>query len=77
MSRPIGGQVDAAALARLSGRIDDQQYIERSQRHRPDVAGLMAEAQRLHAAGLRVNDIATALRVAPDLVTNWLARGTT
>lgn len=71
---PIGGRVDAAGLAIL-GRIDDQQYVERAQRHRPDVEGLMAEARRLHASGLSARDVATALRLSPDTVINWLARG--
>lgn len=77
MSRTIGGTVDAAALARLAGHVDDAEYRRRAEANRPDPDGLRLEALRLHEIGLKADDISTALRVPPDIVQTWLARGTT
>lgn len=69
--RTIPGTLDAAGLALLAGHVSDDEYIRRAQKHKPDVDGLKAEALRLLASGLSVQDVAQALRLAPDLVANW------
>lgn len=53
----IGGPLDYHLLARL---------------HRPDDAGLAAEARRLAREGLTAADIAMALRVHRTQVETWL-----
>jgi hypothetical protein len=63
MSRSsIGGALDMAAYAVLA------------QLHRPtDPAALAAEMRRLHGSGLTAQDIAAALRLAPDAVSKILS----
>lgn len=44
-------------------------YITCAQRHRPtDSTAIAAEVRRLHTTGLRPRDIASALRVHPQIV---------
>lgn len=75
MPGSIGGTLDAAGLARLAGHVDDAEYRRRAELNRPDPDGLRLEALRLHAAGLKADDISTALRVPLDIIQTWLARG--
>jgi hypothetical protein len=60
VTRPtIGGQLDYRRLADL---------------HRPrDPSAIATEVRRLHATGLTAQDIAAALRLAPDHVLTLLA----
>lgn len=73
MTRRISGRLDAAALARLAGHVDDDAYRQRADHHRPDTDGLRDEALRLIGTGLSVRDVATALRVGEDVVRTWAA----
>lgn len=74
--RRIAGKLDAAALARLAGHVDDAAYRQRADAHRPDDSGLRDEALRLFHVGLSARDIACALRIDLALVQEWIARAT-
>jgi hypothetical protein len=59
--------------ANVGGTLDMSAYAQLAQLHRPtDPAALAAEIHRLSRSGLTARDIATALRLAPDVVINML-----
>lgn len=72
----IPGALDAEALARLAGHVDDNDYRRRADHHRPDTDGLRDEALRMFHAGLTARDIAVALRVDLPRVQEWIAGAT-
>lgn len=76
MTRRIPGALDAAALARLAGHVSDDDYRQRADHHRPDVAGLRDEVMRMFHAGLTARDIAVALRLDLPRVQEWIAGAT-
>lgn len=69
----IPGNLDAAGLALLAGHVDDDEYRRRADAFKPDEAGLKAEALRLWHSGYTARDISVALRLAEDVVQNWIA----
>jgi hypothetical protein len=61
------------ARTNIGGVLDMAAYAQLAQLHRPtDPLALAAEIRRLHRSGLTAQDIATALRLAPDTVVNTL-----
>jgi hypothetical protein len=59
--------------ANVGGTLDMSAYAQLAEMHRPtDPIALAAEIRRLHESGLTARDIATALRLAPDVVINML-----
>jgi hypothetical protein len=57
----------------VGGTLDMSAYAQLADLNRPtDPIALATEIRRLHASGLTARDIATALRLAPDVVINLL-----